>query len=341
MASNSSAWILALAVAVAPALTASVSSAEPTATQKETARGLMQSGDEKFAAGDYGAALKAYQAAYELVQVPTTALAVARAHAKLGHLVEALDLAGIARRHPKEAAEPEALTEARQAAIELENDLVARVPQVTVVVTGPAPSTPIELTVDGTSVAPAAGQAVRVNPGERIIGVSAPGYFEATKAVTVAEAARVSVDIVLERDPDYVPPSEPSGDATDTDPSGEGGARKQPPPEPGMDWSPYMYTGFAVGGAGILVGAITGALALSKSASLEDECGGTLCPIDREGDVDTIDALANVSNVAFVVGVLGVGLGVVSLVLDQTSSEADTAVRLQLGPGFVGVGGSF
>src|SRR5262245_28279562 len=67
--------------------------AQPSPSQRETARDLMKQGDDRFAAGDYAHALEAYRAAHALVAVPTTGLAVAQAQEKLGHLVEAHDAA--------------------------------------------------------------------------------------------------------------------------------------------------------------------------------------------------------------------------------------------------------
>ena len=103
--------------------------------------------------------------------------------------------------------------------------------------------------------------------------------------------------------------------------------------------------GFALGGAGLIVGIATGAAALSQTSTLEEECGGTTCPTSRQAEHDSINTLANVSNVAFILGAIGAGVGLTALVLDMQSDDAgdDAPVALQpiLGPGFVGLKGSF
>src|SRR5262245_1107365 len=67
--------------------------AEPSAADRETARTLVIDGRKKFGAGDYEGARKAFQAAHEIMGVPTTALDLAKALEKLGKLVEARTVA--------------------------------------------------------------------------------------------------------------------------------------------------------------------------------------------------------------------------------------------------------
>src|SRR4051812_35729561 len=86
--------LLVALVASASLLVASGARAQtPSAADKESARALMDTGDEKSDAKDYAAALKAYQAADALVHFPMTGLAVARVQERLGQLLEARDAA--------------------------------------------------------------------------------------------------------------------------------------------------------------------------------------------------------------------------------------------------------
>ena len=54
-------------------------SAEPSASDKETARSLYESGDKAFKAKNFTAARKDFEAAYALVPVPSTADIIAAA----------------------------------------------------------------------------------------------------------------------------------------------------------------------------------------------------------------------------------------------------------------------
>jgi hypothetical protein len=60
----------------------------------------MKEGDGKFAAKDYAGALKAYEAAHAIMQVPSTGLPLAKAQLERGLLVEARDTLLQITRHP-------------------------------------------------------------------------------------------------------------------------------------------------------------------------------------------------------------------------------------------------
>ena len=67
--------------------------AEPSASDKETARGLMATGRADRSNHDLAGALKAFTGADAIMHVPTTGLEVAKAQIDLGLLVEARDTA--------------------------------------------------------------------------------------------------------------------------------------------------------------------------------------------------------------------------------------------------------
>src|SRR5690349_18414785 len=85
---------IAAALVLASTLAASRAHAEPpapSATEKETARGLMADARAKRDRGDARGALESFQAADAIMHVPTTGFEVARTQASLGLLVEARD----------------------------------------------------------------------------------------------------------------------------------------------------------------------------------------------------------------------------------------------------------
>jgi hypothetical protein len=278
--------VLAVLVATAPATT----HAQPSASQRETARALMKQGDERFAAADFAHALPAYQAAHALVGVPTTGIAVALTHEKLGHLVEARDAAIEVMRMPAQPREPAPLTEARQRAAELANAVAPRIPSLTIRVD--VPRTGASVVLDGKPIASVAvGAPWKLDPGPHVVRVSAPGHTTAEKMVTLAEAASVLVEISLIPDAARVAPPQ----ARDT-----------------TRVSPVAYVAFAVGGAALVGGAVTGGLAWSQTADLEDRCAGG-CPAELAGDLDRARTLATTSNVLFAVAATGAVVGVGAL----------------------------
>jgi hypothetical protein len=311
---------------------------EPSASEKDTARQLMDTGDAAFEAGDFRAALEAYKAADQIMGVPSTGVALGKAQEKLGLLVEARDTLLRVTRYPKRQGESAVYEAARREAALLATGLVERIPTVKIEVTGAAEGTALDVRVDDKPVA--AGTLKfprRVSPGEHVVTVRAQGYVEASESITLAERDKEVVTIALRRDPNA--PLEPSGDTA-------------PAPSPAADdeggLSPLVWVGFGVGAAGLLAGTITGALALSKTSSLRDTCGGDVCGPQHEDEVKKAQGLAHGSTVSFAIGGAGVALGVVALLwlsgTEDPSGEADDAVasvRPWVGPGTLGLEGRF
>jgi hypothetical protein len=88
---------------------------------------------------------------------------------------------------------------------------------------------------------------------------------------------------------------------------------------------------FALGGAGIVVGATTGILALTGNSDLEERCSSvSSCPADAEEDIDRVNTLAVVSTTGFVVGGIGIATGIVlaAVAASQDDQQAPSAVQV-------------
>ena len=88
---------------------------------------------------------------------------------------------------------------------------------------------------------------------------------------------------------------------------------------------------FALGGAGIVVGATTGILALTGNSDLEDRCPSvSACPADAQADIDRVSTFAVVSTTGFVVGGIGVAAGIVlaAVAASQGDEREPSAVRV-------------
>jgi hypothetical protein len=100
-----------------------------------------------------------------------------------------------------------------------------------------------------------------------------------------------------------------------------------------------VYVAFGVGGAGLLVGSITGVMALSTKSTLNSpgvcHANKTGCP---PGDVTALSTEGWASNVGFAVGIVGAGVGIVLLV--TSGSHGDQRVGVRFGPGSVGLVGT-
>lgn len=310
---------------------------------KETARESMNRGLREMNDNNYDAALRAFRGADAIMALPTTRYAVGRALAAKGILVEAREVLLSIRRLPAAGNEPAPLQEARKKAAQLALDISARIPSVTVVVSG---NNNYQLFIDERAIVTAAAPLPqRIDPGSHTIVVRAEGYSEVRQTVAVTEAETHTVRITLKKLPTLVIPSPPPALVPE---------RAAPLPAPKDDASNsggaglvLAFTGAGMTGVGLIAGAITGSLALGESSVLAELCQGNACPQETaEASFDKTLALSHASTASFAFAGLGAVLATVGVLLmtpeDNDGGKAEAAtLRLQLGMGRVGVSGSF
>jgi len=183
-----------------------------------------------------------------------------------------------------------------------------------------------------------------VNPGHVVVTASADGFQTATRAVDVGEGKEQSVSIALVK-ADATPAAVmPPASAPSTPTNGPTGS-----PSSGSVLRPVAIGAFALGGAGLVMGAVTGGLALGKQSTLKSECPGGVCSTaTAQSDASGYHTMETLSTVGFIVGGVGLGGGLVLLLLApkseaKTPPAAPTAVTVQpyLGFGSVGATGTF
>jgi hypothetical protein len=270
------------------------------------------------------------------MRVPSTGVALARAQEKLGKLLEARDTALSVSRSSAQPNESGVFTEARAAAQELAEAIEPRIPALTVAVEG-APLDQLAVSIDGAELPRnLLGVARKLNPGKHVATASAQGFHRARSEIELKEAASETLTLRLE-------PS--TGPTTESWPKTRGGPASA---IAGADRpsrvSPLVYVGFGVGAAGLALGSVTGILSLSKASSAKDHCQGNACSEAAREDIDGSKTLANVSNVAFAVGVVGIGAGIYGLLSsggDHETGRAKPGVEPLVGGRFLGVRGIF
>lgn len=310
--------------------------AAPTAAEKQTARELVFSGRKKRRRGDVDAALADLKAAHEIMNVPTTGYELGLTQSKAGLLVEALDTLLAVGRMPVGRFEGNAFKKARRDAKKLAADIQARIPTVRLSLSG-NDADGATVTIDGNTIPDAAITApIKLNPGTHTVKAEGPGGGVAEKTISAAEGS--AVDVTLELD-------KPAA-TTSTEPTAGSDAGDR-------SINPMVYIGFGVGAVGIIAGAITGALALSKYSDVAPQCPANRCPPETHEDIDGGETLGTVSTVMFIVGGVGVAVGVVGLFLPLStddgdssdegdpSDEGDATAWLRVGPGSLQVGGTF
>src|SRR5580658_5605506 len=186
------------AMLAAWAVSGMAGAAEPSAGDRETARGLGAQGVLALDAHDYTTAERACGGAFALVKAPTVGTCWARALEGLGRMLEARDAFVEVTHLPVMPDEPAVFTSARDAARTEAEALAKRVPTVTLVISGPPDTAPLRVAIDGAIVRSETARLPRkVNPGSHAISVSAPGFEPTTAQVTIAEGENRRIDVVL------------------------------------------------------------------------------------------------------------------------------------------------
>jgi hypothetical protein len=300
---------------------------EPSTEEVETARSLVGLGHQRLKEGDDEAALQAFVKADAIMGVPTTGLLVGKTEAKLGMLLEARDTLLRVARFPSEPGEPAPFAEARREAKQRAGDIIARIPTLRVLITtrsGPLPSNVVvKVVIDGASfTATTAALPRNVNPGEHELSCEAPGYVRTSTRVTLSEGDRLEVTLALRPAPRNNIPSVLPDDDGGSD--GVGGSSTA---------LVVAYAGFGTGGAGLIVGAITGALSLSAASDAKGICPQlTGCPEAARAPHDRAIDLANASNTGFAVAGAGLAVGAIALIVHLVSDDDEPQHGLGLAP---------
>jgi hypothetical protein len=191
------------------------------------------------------------------------------------------------------------------------------------------------VTLDGAPIKnEALGVERLVNPGAHSVTATAPGLKDFATDFTVAEGASQSVPIRMI--PDTAWP------AAGTPPPA-GGANPPPPPPPaeGSRSKVPALIGFGVGGAGLVLGAVTGIVALGKHSTLKNECPGGVCGPNASSDLSSYHTMGTLSTVGFIVAGAGAVAGVVLLFVGPKSPPKSAWITPFVAPGSAGVVGRF
>jgi hypothetical protein len=286
--------------------------------ERDAARALADSAFAFFEKAEYANALERFQQAEKIVHAPPHLLYIARCHDKLGALFAARKAYSDVMVETLADDAPPAFAEAQRTARKELAALNARIPSITVTVVGP-PGEATQLALDGKPIA--SGTKLELEPGSYQVSARAEGWLTQSRTVELTEGSNESVSISLQSvDGQPVPDSPDNGDT-----AGEG---------PSL-LLPIVLVG--VGGAGLLVGAITGGVALGKADDLKAACPiRSMCAAENQSLEDDARAMGTASTVAFIVGgvlaAAGVTWLIVTLASSDTEEEAPASVTLRVGP---------
>jgi hypothetical protein len=329
----------------------------PRAEDVAAARALAVEGIKLADAGDCRAAVEKLERAEALRHAPTILGRLGECQVALGRIVLGTENLQRVVREPLAADAPAAFRDAQVRAQKVLDTALPRIGKLKIMVE--PPGVQARVLVNGEQIPQAVlGVERPTDPGNHQVEASAPGYLPASAAVKLADGASESVTLTLQPDPNAaaVPPpvagppmAPPGGPPAAPPPQGPAPA----PADTGADTGgskTLAFVALGIGGAGLAVGTVTGLMAMSKTKDLEELCDEKVCHDEESFDeYDSANNLATVSTIAFGVGIVGVGAGVILLV--TSGGKTETAARPQrhtgvsyrpwVGLNSVGVSGSF
>ena len=298
--------------------------------QKKAASEAYKRGQQAFETGRYEEAVTQFRASYDAVASPNSHFMMVRALERMGKNAEAYEEAkkvvaeseAEAQRDPKYAMTAQA---ARTKAAELKKTIGI----VKLQVAGGEGGT---LTVNGKEVPQSQwGDEIAVAPGAVEVALSTSDGRNVSQG-NVAAGQEQTIDIAAPPPKPVAPP--PSAEPEPSDSSGDGSTLRT-----------VSIVAFAIGGAGMIVFAVFGALTLREEDRLEELCPANSCPPSLSGEADKARNYQTAANVGLVVGSVGLaaGLGLLigSFIQDSEGDARATRPRLAVGPGAISVSGAF
>jgi hypothetical protein len=178
--------------------------AEPSASERETARTLVLSGRAKRKAGHLREALADFERAHGIMHVPTTGLDLGKAQVALGMLVEGRATLLESAHYPATPGEPHAFTKARQEARQLAEEVAPRLATLTISVRAGAKVKIDDAELSASSI----DTPLKMNPGKHEIVASIEGGKEKRATIELLERENKSFAIDLDA-PDAKPAPPP------------------------------------------------------------------------------------------------------------------------------------
>jgi hypothetical protein len=311
---------------------------------RATARELGQSGETALEAKDFKKAEDYFRRADRLVHAPTLALGLARALAGVGKYVESQETYNRIVREGVFPGAPDAFRRAVDDAKKEVDGVVGKVAGATITVSAPGGAEVANptVTIDDVPVNSASlGVKRLVDPGAHVLKVSADGYKPAELHFTVNEGGSVNEPVTLEKAPNAPPPTTTTTPPPSTTTSTTPPTTTTPPPAASHSMNPLPIVAFGVGGAGLVLGVITGGIALGDHGNLSNKCTNG-CPASESSDLSSYHTMGAISTVGFVVAGVGAAAGVILLLTaPKETTGSGFQVTPTIGLGSIGAVGTF
>lgn len=317
---------------------------QTTEATRAAARQLATEGVAKFEEGEFVSASDKLGRAFETIRAPSLGLWSARALVRCGRLVEGAErYLEVTRLDPKTGDEA-VQRQAQSDAIHEYDALQSRIPRLTLALSNSAPDQDLRVTLDGVLLPATLLRAqVPVDPGPHVIEAT-QGVLRAKQAIAVAEGARINVSLQLA----YTPQAESGAQLGLAGPVAAAADSSQPkvPPTPqvGAPGRPVptgIWLTLAGAGTGLVVGTVTGVMAMNERAPVAPNCPGDVCDPKYTRQVERLNTLRYVSTGAFAVGGVALGAAGAWWLFAPPARPAQAYVRPRIGLGHVRLEGAF
>lgn len=294
------------------------------ASEPDSALDWGHRGLDEFGRGEYRAALTSFQRAEQLQHSPVFLLYMARARRHLGDLAEAAALyQQVIDDSAVEQGPPAWQQAVRDARAELES----------------LEPTPEE--EDAERSLPPSSAPAEPEPSGLPSGAPAEATPPRPESPAPAEDAQHAADPIVR--PTELP-AEPASSASGALNVSSDGHRPHP----------AAYAALGVGGLGLVLATVTGAMAISRANEVKSRCVGTVCRPEDEPLVYEANRLGNLATVGAVVAIAGAATGVTLLLWSRgehanphasdsrmTKRSRDSALWLRVGPSELSLRGRF
>jgi hypothetical protein len=332
----------------------------PSAADRATARRLATEGQIALKKGDYDTAADRFQRANDLLSAPTFLVRLARARVGQGRLVEAHEIYRKIIRDGVESDAPDAFKRALAEAKQEVKAVEPRLAWVSVNVVGANPNE-VEVQLNNAVIPSAALGAQRpVDPGTLKVRATAEGYHPAEVDVRLAEGEHLpAIELAMKRLPRAATAVAVTNPAADNPVmTYDGGEHTS-----FITQNTLGYATLGLGGAGLIVGSVSGILAFSAHEDLLDYCDdrntshclitdplGTkhAAALQKKQDMEKY---ATIATVGFVAGGALAATGLILLITapddpekpehSSAGSPPSATLRPYVGFGTVGAVGSF
>jgi len=295
-------------------------------------------------AKQYEKALEHFRKSYDTVNSPNSRFMLARTLEEMGKKPEAYNEAKGALREADQSPDKQKYADTAKAARDMVRELSKEVALVSLIVDAPADST---LRIDDREIDRADWNgSIALEPGSHTAVLETP-----------TQRYEKQIDVKAGEGTTLVMPPKAKAKASNDSPSDDeasASASAEADADTGSGVDPdtlrtAAFVSYGVGAVGWIMFGVFGGLAVSTFDDLEESCGPSRrCLPEQQEDADRGAGFQTAANVGLAFGIIGVaagtGLLIASFVIDDPDEDEkgdEEDATLLVGPGYVGVHGSF